>query len=127
MAQKRKPGISVLIATQNEEALVSLSLRSFLDFGDELVVVDNGSTDHTIEIVTDLASQYPDKIRFFHRPELPDLYHNRQFALEQSRYEWIMRADSDFVAYTAGAYNIENLRTFLPRRRKGCARHANGR
>ena len=118
MAQKRKPGISVLIATQNEEALVSLCLRSFLDFGDELVVVDNGSTDQTIEIVSDLASRYPDKIRFFNRPELPDLYHNRQFALEQSRYEWIMRADSDFVAYTAGEYNIENLRTFLLSRKR---------
>jgi len=118
MAQKRKPGISVLIATQNEEALVSLSLRSFLDFGDELVVVDNGSTDHTIEIVTDLASQYPDKIRFFNRPELPDLYQNRQFALEQSRYEWIMRADSDFVAYTEGEYDIQNLRTFLLSRKR---------
>jgi len=118
MAQKRKPGISVLIATQNEEALVGLCIRSFLDFGDELIVVDNGSTDRTIEIVTELASKYPNKIRFYHQPELPDLYHNRQFALEHSKYEWIMRADSDFVAYTRDEYGIEDFRKFLLARKR---------
>ena len=113
MAKKRKPGISVLIATQNEEAIVGLCIRSFLDFGDELIVVDNGSTDHTKEIVRNLEAQFPQKIKFFDRPELPDLHHNRRFAFEQSSYQWIFRADSDFVAYTDGEYNIMNFRDFL--------------
>ncbi|MFH1514285.1 MAG: glycosyltransferase, partial [bacterium] len=42
---QKKPGISVLIATQNEEAIIGLCIKSFLAFGDELIVVDNGSTD----------------------------------------------------------------------------------
>jgi len=113
MLSKRKPGISVLIATQNEEALISLCIRSFLDFGDELIVVDNGSTDHTKEIVRDLQSQYPKKIKFFDKPELSDLYHNRQYAFERSSYEWIVRADGDFVAYTDGDYDIMRFRKYL--------------
>jgi len=113
MPQKRKPGISVLIATQNEEAVVGLCIRSFLDFGDEIVVVDNGSTDHTKDIVRDLQTQYPQRIKFFDRPELPDLYHNRRFALAQSSYEWLVRADADYVAYTEGKYDIMQLREYL--------------
>ena len=118
MAKKRKPGISVLIATQNEEAMVGLSLRSFLEFGDELIVVDNGSTDHTKEIVRDLQGQYPTKIKFFDRPELADLYQNRQFAFEQSSHEWIFRADSDFVAYTDGENDIMHFREYLLKRKR---------
>jgi len=118
MANKRKPGISVLIATQNEEAIVSLCIRSFLDFGDELIVVDNGSTDHTKEIVRDLVDKHPQKIKFFDQPELPDLYHNRRFALGQSSYQWILRADADFVAYTDGELNILDFRNHLLSRKR---------
>ncbi len=110
---KRKPGISVLLACQNEDALVALSIRSFLDFGDELIVVDNGSTDKTKQIVRALAAQHPEKIKFFDVPELPDLYHNRQFAFKQSSYEWIVRGDADFVAYTDGDYDIMQVRKYL--------------
>jgi glycosyltransferase involved in cell wall biosynthesis len=118
MAKKRKPGISVLIACQNEEAMVGLCLHSFLEFGDELIVVDNGSTDHTKEIVRDLQAQYPAKIKFFDRPELTDLYQNRQFAFEQSSHEWLLRADSDFVAYTDGENDIMCFREYLLKRKR---------
>jgi glycosyltransferase involved in cell wall biosynthesis len=119
MASRRKPGISVLVATQNEEAVVSLCVCSFLEFGDELIIVDNGSSDHTKEIVQDLAAQHPRKIKFFDAPLLPDLYHNRQYAYERSSYQWIVRADGDFVAYTDGHYDIRRCREYLlarPRR-----------
>lgn len=109
----RKNGISVLISCQNEEAMVGLCIRSFLEFGDELVVVDNGSKDKTKEIVRELERQYPEKIKFYDVPELPDLYQNRQYALEHSSYRWIVRTDADFVAYTDGEYNILDFRKFL--------------
>ena len=108
-----KRGVSVLIPTRNEEATAALCIQSFLPFGDELIVVDNGSTDHTKEIVRKLARQHPDKIRFFDRPDLPDLQHNRAFALRHARYEWIMRCDSDYVAYNEGPNDIAGLREFL--------------
>jgi len=110
---QRKNGISVLISTQNEEALVSLCIRSLIDFGDELIVVDNGSTDRTKEIVQDLQSMYPTKIKFYDVPELPDLYHNRQYAFSKSSYRWVVRTDADFVAYTDGKYNIMHFREML--------------
>jgi len=113
VASRRKPGISVLIPTQDEEAVVASCIRSFLAFGDELIVVDNGSTDRTKEIVRALEAQYPQKIRFFDKPELADLYQNRQFALGQSSHEWIVRADSDYVCHTDGPHDVRHLREYL--------------
>jgi len=110
---KRQPGISVLIPTLDEEAVVAGCILSFLNFGDELIVVDNGSTDGTKDIVRDLAAKHPEKIRFFDKPELPDLYQNRQFALSQSRFQWLVRADSDYICYDNGEFDIGKLREFL--------------
>lgn len=118
IVKKRPNGISVLLPTQNEELIVKISIMSFLDFADEIIVVDNGSIDDTKYIIKELAKKYP-KIRFFDRPELIDLHQNRQFALRRSKYRWICRFDSDFVAYTDGYNNIHELREYLlklPRR-----------
>ena len=109
----RKNGISVLIAAQNEEATIEGCIRSFLEFGDELIVVDNGSTDQTKVIVKDLRATYHRKIKFYDVPELPDLYQNRQFAFSHSSYRWVVRCDADFVAYTEGEYNILHFREEL--------------
>ncbi len=110
--KKRKNGISVLIPTQNEEIMVKLSILSFLEFADEIIVVDNGSIDNTKNIVKNLAKKYK-KIKFYDKPEIPDLYQNRQFALKKSRFRWICKFDSDFVAYTDGENNILHLRKLL--------------
>lgn len=109
----RKNGISVLIASQNEEAVVALCLLSFLEFGDELIVVDNGSIDRTKEVIQDIRATYPQKIKFYDKPDLPDLYQNRQYAFSKSSYRWVVRADADYVAYTGGKYNILKVRKKL--------------
>lgn len=115
---ERENGISVLISCQNEEAIVALCILSFLEFGDELIVVDNGSTDRTKKVVSDLAAMYPSKIRFFDVPELPDLHHSRQYAFSKSSYRWIARVDADFVAYTEGEYSILHFRERLLAQRR---------
>jgi glycosyltransferase involved in cell wall biosynthesis len=115
--KRRINGISVLLASQNEEATLELSIRSFLDFADEIIIVDNGSTDKSKEIALDLKSIFPTKIQFHDVPDLNDLYQNRQFAFRRSTYRWIVRADGDFIAYTDGEFNIENIRENLLRSR----------
>ena len=112
MAFIRKRGISLLVPTQNSERTIELCLRSFADFPDEIIVVDNGSTDRTIEIVQALLRDMPN-MKFYNAPYLKDLYENRQYAFERSRYSWIMRIDSDYIAYTNGPNNIMNFREII--------------
>ncbi len=109
---RRKKGISLLIPTQNSEKTVELCIKSFIDFADEIIVVDNGSKDNTIDIMLKIQKEF-NKVKFFNKPELIDLYHNRQFAFEQSIYDWIVRIDSDYIAYNSGENNIVNLREFI--------------
>ncbi|MFX0132105.1 MAG: glycosyltransferase family 2 protein [Candidatus Hodarchaeota archaeon] len=106
--RKKKNGISVLLPTQNEELMVKTSILSFLDFADEIIVVDNGSEDNTKEIIKELAKKFQ-KIRFFDKPGIQTLFQNRQFAFRKSKYRWICRFDSDFVAYN----HIKELRKIL--------------
>jgi glycosyltransferase involved in cell wall biosynthesis len=105
-------GISVLISAQNEEKIIRLCVESFLEFGDEIIIVTNGSTDRTRDICKEIVQKYPEKVKFYDKPELPDLYHNREFALSKAKYRWVMRGDADYVAYTDedGKYSIRNLR-----------------
>ncbi len=86
---------------------------SFLDFADEIIIVDNGSTDHSKTIAQDLQAMFPQKIRFYDVPDLPDLHYNRQYAFQRSSYRWVIRADADFVAFTDGKYDIRNFRDYL--------------
>ncbi len=115
--RKRKEGISVLVACQNEEATLALCVISFLDFADEIIIVDNGSTDNSKRISLDLQGKYPEKIKFYDVPQLQDLYQNRQYALSKSSYTWVVRADADFVAYTHSEYAIHHFRNFLLRQK----------
>lgn len=108
--RRRPNGISTLLACQNEETTVGWSIRSFLEFSDEIIVVDNGSTDATKSICRKLQMKYPSKVKFFDVPHLRDLWENRQYALERSQYRWVVRADADFVCYTNGKNDCKRLR-----------------
>jgi glycosyltransferase involved in cell wall biosynthesis len=108
-------GISVLLAAQNEEETIQLCVESFLGFGDEIIIVTNGSTDNTRKICKKLMEEYPQKIQFYDKPDLADLHHNRAFALTKAKYRWIAKFDADFVAYTEedGELSISNLRNTI--------------
>ena len=116
---ERKNGISLLCASQNAEETLALCVVSFIDFADEIILVDNGSQDRSIQIGQQLQVSYPGKVFFYNAPELPDLYHNRQYAFDRSQYRWVVRADVDFVAYTSGELNIRHFREHLLRQPRG--------
>ncbi|MBA5762801.1 glycosyltransferase [Vibrio sp. 404] len=105
-------GISVLISAQNEEKIIRMCVESFLEFGDEIIIVTNGSTDGTIGICKELEKKYPQIVRHYDKPALPDLYQNRAYALSKAKYKWVMRGDADYVAYNDedGKRSIQSLR-----------------
>lgn len=79
--------LSVVILTKNEQDRIRACLES-VNWADEIVVIDNGSTDKTLDIV----KKYTDKIYSF--KEL-DFAYLRNKGMEQTKGEWVLYVDSD--------------------------------
>lgn len=83
--------LSVAIATYNEERKLGACLASVSSWGDEIVLVDGGSTDNTIAI----AKEH--NVRIIQTDNPPIFHINKQKALDACRGEWILQLDADEV------------------------------
>jgi glycosyltransferase involved in cell wall biosynthesis len=83
----KKIPISVVVITKNEEANIALCLES-VKLADELIVVDDESTDKTVEI----ARKYTDKI-FFRKMDIEGTHRNWAYA--KARNNWVLSLDAD--------------------------------
>ena len=81
--------ISVFIITQDEEAYIANVLESVKRFN-EVIVVDSGSTDKTIEI----AEHYGAKV---HHHEWQGYAKQKQYAMSLCANEWVLNLDGDEV------------------------------
>lgn len=81
--------VSVAIATYNEADNIGKCLESVVSLADEIVLVDGGSEDTTIEI----AKKYKARII---RTNNPSIFHiNKQKAIDASKKDWILQLDAD--------------------------------
>ncbi len=104
MSRFHRP-ISAFIICKNEAAVLGDCIES-LDFCQEIVIVDSGSTDRTLALIQSYIDQgYP--IRVIEN-EWPGFAKQKQFALEQCTQPWCLSMDSDerldakLKAYFAG-------------------------
>lgn len=81
--------ISVSMIALNEEEYIARALSS-CTFADEIVVVDGGSTDRTIEIL-----QSHDKVKIVHHPWNDHFGNQRQLSLQHCTGDWVIRLDAD--------------------------------
>ena len=82
--------ISVVISAFNEQNLIEDCLKSVKFVADEIVFVDNTSSDKTTEI----ARKYTDKI--FIRPNDPVMLNkNKNFGFGKATGNWILSLDAD--------------------------------
>lgn len=85
---ENKQKISVVISTLNEEKKLEECLLS-VKWADEIIVVDDGSTDKTIQIAEKYATHvYRHKSAGFVEPA-------RNYALNKAKSEWILLLDAD--------------------------------
>lgn len=85
---KRK--ISCIVLTCNEEDRIEACLRALYEWVDQLIVVDSGSTDNTVNI----AKQYAHNV---HETDWPGFGAQRNRALGFCEHEWVMTIDADEV------------------------------
>lgn len=81
--------ISICMIMKNEEKQLRKCLDSIKDFGMELVLVDTGSTDSTVEI----AGQYTDSVHYF--DWIDDFSAARNYALSLASQDWVLILDCD--------------------------------
>ena len=81
--------ISVVLAVYNEEKNLEDCLESVRDFADEIIVVDGGSTDRTVEI----AKKFNAKIKITDNPQI--FHINKQKAINMATKDWVLQLDAD--------------------------------
>jgi len=96
--------ISACVITKNEAECISRCLQSVRDIADEMIVVDTGSTDDTVNIAEELGA------KVFHYQWCNDFAAARNYALEQVKGDWIIFLDAD--EYIA-ADKIKNVRPVI--------------
>ena len=83
--------LSLCIAVYNEEKNLHYPMDSAIDIVDEVIIVDGGSTDKTVEIVR----SYGKKVKII-KSDNPIMFHkNKQKAIEAAQGEWILQLDAD--------------------------------
>jgi glycosyltransferase involved in cell wall biosynthesis len=80
---------SVVLATRNEEKNIGPCLESVRQLADEIIVVDEYSTDRTVE----LAEKYGAKV--YKEPHHAIFHITKQKALEKAAGDWILQLDAD--------------------------------
>lgn len=86
----KKQTITALVALKNEEKNIGRCLES-IKWVDEIIIVDNDSTDNTVKI----AKKYTNKIFSYKKKALiPKI---QQFGIEKATKDWILVLDADVV------------------------------
>lgn len=82
-----KPSLSVLIITKNSAEMIEKCLQS-VAFAQEIIVLDSGSTDGTVDICRKYTSHV-------HQTDWPGFGPQKNRALAQATGDWIFSIDSD--------------------------------
>jgi glycosyltransferase involved in cell wall biosynthesis len=87
--KKETPRISLCMIVKNEEACLGRCLKSVCDHVDEIIIVDTGSTDGTVEIAKSYGA------RIYHHPWENDFSKHRNQSISYATGDWIFQLDAD--------------------------------
>jgi glycosyltransferase involved in cell wall biosynthesis len=102
------PSLSVTIVAQNEERTIADVLAPAAEVADEIIFLDSGSSDRTVEIAQRFG------VRLHHQPWL-GYSEQKNKALDLAGGEWILSLDADEVMTTALVNEIRHtMRAGVP-------------
>ncbi|MEC0239709.1 glycosyltransferase [Paenibacillus dokdonensis] len=92
--------LSLIVPVLNEETFIPLYLESAASYADEIVIVDGGSTDRTVQIIEAYQRHFPIRLYRMNQTGLPytDDWNEsrvRNFLIDQAVGDWIMNLDID--------------------------------
>ena len=100
--------ISLCMIVKNEQDVIGRCLESVKEIVDEIIIVDTGSSDNTIEI----ASQYTQKI--YHFLWIDDFAAARNFSFSKASKDYILWLDADDVIEPKYKQEFLTLKQTLP-------------
>lgn len=86
---QQTPSLSLCLIARDEEANIGRALASVRPWVDEMVVVDTGSTDRTVQIARELGAEV------YHHEWSHDFAAARNASLEHARGDWLLVMDAD--------------------------------
>src|SRR3989338_8433001 len=96
--------LSACLIVKNESLILSRCLESLRSFVDEIIVVDTGSTDNTMEI----ARSYDAQVKHF--TWIDNFSAARNESLRHASGDWILYIDADEVVNVANAGKIRQVK-----------------
>lgn len=99
-SELKAPTLSLCIITKDEEKNIARCINSVKDIVDEIVVVDTGSKDKTVEIAESLGA------KVIHTKWEDDFSKARNTAIENAKSDWILFLDADEVVKREDAAKI---------------------
>jgi glycosyltransferase involved in cell wall biosynthesis len=99
--------LSACLIVKNEAMLLSRCLESIRSFVDEIIVVDTGSDDRTVEIARSYGAQV------YHFAWVDDFSAARNESLRHAKGDWILYIDAD---ETIDAVNATRIRQVITRK-----------
>jgi glycosyltransferase involved in cell wall biosynthesis/thioredoxin-like negative regulator of GroEL len=95
--------VSLCMIVKDEEAMLPRSLAAVAEFVDELIVVDTGSSDRTIEIAESFGA------RILHHVWDGDFSAARNVGLDAATSDWLMYLDADEVLVDGEGERLREL------------------
>lgn len=106
--------ISAVILTKNEENNIGKCIKS-VAWCDEIIVIDDGSIDRTIEIAKE------NNATLYSRSLGGDFASQRNFGISRAKNDWILFVDADELVPDALAYEISNAIQLRSQDLRGCS------
>jgi glycosyltransferase involved in cell wall biosynthesis len=104
--EQKDQRISVVIIAQDDETRISNAIKSCQAFADEVVVIDGGSKDASMQVSAQLGC------KVFSNP-WPGYAKQRTFGVEHASHDWIFFIDTDEVVSKELADDILQLKSHL--------------
>jgi cellulose synthase/poly-beta-1,6-N-acetylglucosamine synthase-like glycosyltransferase len=99
---EKLPSVSIMIPVKNEEKVVDRLLEALLNLNYssqniEIIIIDDGSTDKTVEICNKYVTQYPNRIKLLRRYKSYGKSSALNYGLKHANGEIIATFDADSV------------------------------
>jgi glycosyltransferase involved in cell wall biosynthesis/protein-L-isoaspartate O-methyltransferase len=89
LESRKKPTLSLCMIVKNEERVLGECLGSIKPHVDEMIVVDTGSTDRTVDIAKEAGA------KVYHFPWTQSFSEARNVSLQHATGDWILWMDAD--------------------------------